>query len=110
MEFEAHKISIINQNWGGDVDEFFIQAHCEVRQKDTPGGEAFNINIVSPKFLVKELGSSDSAYEYGRGYLFTTDYDERSILSEIQKLIDGSHAQTWDEIITFIEKYFSWID
>ncbi|WP_320820812.1 Imm8 family immunity protein [Thalassolituus sp.] len=109
MEFEAYQLSIINQSWGDDIDEFFIQAHCEVRQKGVPGGEAFGINIVSPKFFVKELGSNESVHEYGRGYLFATDYDENSILSELQKLIDGSHAKTWDELLAYIEKYFSWI-
>ena len=49
MAFEAYQLSIINQNWGDEPDDFFVQAHCEVREKGSAGGEAFELNIVSPK-------------------------------------------------------------
>lgn len=110
MTFEAYQLSIISQNWGDDHNDFFVQAHCEVRQKGSVGGEAFELNIVSPKALVNELKSDSFKYEYGQGYFFTNQYDESKVLSKIQKLIDGFQATSWEELIEKTSKYFTWVD
>ncbi len=110
MKFQIHKINIISENWGDDIDDFFVQAHCEIRSIDEPGGEAFMANIVSPKALQKEIDSQDSfSYEFGRGYLIVNDFDKNNILEALQKLMEGSNANNWDELSSYIEKYFDWI-
>lgn len=109
MIFQVYQLSIINQYWGEESDDFFVQVHCEVREKDSNGGEAFQLNIVSPKAFCNELKTDSFRYEYGHGYFFVNQYVERNILCAIQKLIDASQALSWEELISKTSKYFTWI-
>jgi hypothetical protein len=108
--FEAYQLSIINQNWGDEPTDFSIQVHCEVKETGKPGGEAFLVNLISPNSLNTELFDEEFRSKFGRGYLIINDYDEVKILLTLQKLIEGSCASNWNELISYVEKYFDWID
>lgn len=111
MKFQIHKINTISENWGDEADDFFIQAHCEVRTLDEQGGEAFVAKIVSPKAFQKEMDAQDDfSYEIGRGYIITNDFDKIKITEILQKLLIGSNADNWNELFSYMKKYFDWIE
>jgi hypothetical protein len=98
---------IIERHNDPEFKEFFIQAHCEIVDESNPkGGEAFIVNIVSPLYLKAYIGDS---VEIGRGLILSNDFDKEKIKSRIQILINKSNASTWNELSTFIEKYFDWV-
>lgn len=107
--FKVSGLSKIHEHWGDDPNEFVLQFHCEVIRHGEPGGDAFHVAVASPLQLAKELKHGDGI-RLGRGYIFTLDYDERAIISRLQTLLDGSGAATWEELETYITKYFAWID
>lgn len=47
---------------------------------------------------------------WGCGYMFMLDYDEKEVISGLQRLLDTSRETTWPELASFITKYFDWID
>ena len=81
MNFEAYDLNVINQRWGEDKDDFFIQLYCEVREKSQLGGEAFNLYMVSPKAFLKEFLSDNSYYEFGHSYLFVNDFEKKYFIN-----------------------------
>lgn len=107
MKFYIDEINLVSEQWGNDVDDFFHQAHCEVKCQDSPGGEAFIVNIVSPKALQKEISTAEGfAYEIGKGLFIVNDYDKNSISKALQKLIDGGNAESWDSLCSYLKRYF----
>jgi hypothetical protein len=110
MKFYIDQINLVSERWGDDVDDFFHQAHCEVKCDGSPGGEAFIVNIVSPIALQKEFSENEAfTYEIGRGFLIVNDYDKNSISKALQRLIDAGSADSWDGLCTYLERYFDWV-
>ncbi len=104
--FKVSQLSVIREVWGDDVDDFWIEVHCEVQSQTEPGGEAFSLSIVSPKSLLTELNGEDFRAEYGRGFIITNHFDQNKIIGKLQKLVDGSEASSWKELIDYMSKYF----
>ena len=107
--FRVSGLSKIHEHWGDDPNEFLLQFHCEVVKSGEPGGDAFHVTVASPLQLSQEL-RHDDGIEFGRGYIFTLDYDERAIISRLQTLLDGSGASSWDELVSYVSKYFDRIE
>lgn len=107
--FKVSGLSKIHEHWGEDPSEFVLQFHCEVIRQGEPGGEAFQVTVASPVQLAKEL-EHGGGVQLGRGYIFTLDYDERTVVSRLQTLLDGSGATSWEELVAYVAKYFNWID
>ena len=92
----------------GDKDkQFFIQAHCEVtEEKNSKGSEAFLVNLVSPFYLKKKLGNS---IELCRGCLLMNQFSKQNTVAFLQSFIDKKKEKIWDELSTYVEKFFDWI-
>lgn len=106
--FKISNLNVITERRiESEPKQFFIQAHCEVVEASNPkGGEAFIINVVSPGYLTVQIGDS---FVLGRGMILTNDFDVEKIKEKIQTLVNGSKAQSWAELSSFIERYFDWV-
>lgn len=110
MKFEVYDLNVISAAWGDDPDDFFVQAHCEVRSPGEHGGEAFSAYIVSPKALQGEMSATEGfSFEYGRRFLIVSDFDKTAILEALQRLVEASRASTWSDLVFYIERYFDWL-
>lgn len=107
-KFEVVAINRIHESWGDAGDVYLMQCHAEVISPDAPGGEAFRVTIASPSAFVAELANHDEIVS-GRGYIFMRDYDEPKVLAWLQRMVDNSNASNWDELTTYVERYFDWL-
>lgn len=107
--FKVSGLTKIHEFWGEDPGCFLVQLHCEVTKVGDLGGEAFSVTVTSPRQLDRELQSGEGI-EYGRGYILMLDYDERTIASCLQKLLDGCREADWEALESFVTRYFDWIE
>ncbi|MFP2905389.1 Imm8 family immunity protein [Pyxidicoccus sp. 3LFB2] len=107
--FKVAGVTKLHEQWGEDAAEFLVQLHCEVVKSGEPGGEAFQVIVASPQQLSREL-QRERRGEFGRGYMFMLDYDEREVVSNLQRLLDRSGSSSWQELASFVTRYFDWID
>lgn len=111
MKFKIVKLNTISEKWGEDESDFYVKVHAEVVEDGAPGGEAFSVDIISPKALESDLPPGEQfASELGRGYLIVNDYNKPKIIESLQRMIAGSGANNWEELSTYVEKYFDWIE
>jgi hypothetical protein len=107
--FRVADLTKTHEHWGENATEFLVQLHCEVTKAGDPGGEAFQVTVASPQQLARELGGGGEV-EFGRGYMFMLDYDEREVLSRLKGLLDRSQSATWEQLSSFVTRYFDWVD
>ena len=106
-QFKVVGLNKVNEHWGDSEKCFLVQLHCELVQEGAPGGEAFQVTVVSPKQLEKEI--PDNEFELGRGYLLAREYDEQGVKRRLQKFVDGSDADSWTSLAEYVQKYFDWV-
>lgn len=86
MKLEIKAFNIISEDWGEDIDDFFISCQVDIGFKDEIGAEIYSLDIVSPKRLLGLVVGNE--VEIGKGYFITADYNKNLICSKIEKLID----------------------
>ena len=111
MKFKVVELNIVTEKWGDEESDFYLKVHAEVKEDGAAGGEAFVVDVISPKSLASNFPKGDQfAYEFGRGYLLVNDYNKPKIIESLQGTIDRSGANNWDELFTYVGKYFDWVD
>lgn len=110
MIYRVYALTRISESWSEEVDDFSLLAHCEVEEIGKPGGEAFVVNIASPKRIERWLADGHEKVILGRGYLFMSGYDESAVLALLQGIIDRSNAATWEQLRGYVERFFDWLD
>jgi len=103
--FTVAGVNRINEAWSEDATEFLIQLQVEVQQIGVAGGEALSVTVASPEALASEL-LDDKSIEPGRGYLFMRDYDEPSVVSWLERFLEGAGAADWVELMAYVDRYF----
>jgi len=107
--FVASKLNFINEEWGTSPDDFIVQAHCEITCDGQPGGEAFIVNLVSPKRLEKMLRLGAEPVIGGHDFFIMENVNEGNVLALIQAMLYRTKANTWKELIDLTSVAFQWI-
>lgn len=109
LKFIAKKLNFINEEWGSSPDDFIIQAHCEIACEGEPGGEAFIVNLVSPKRLEKMLRTGAEPVIEGHDLFIMESVNEANVLALIQAMLYRTKANTWKELMDLTSVAFQWI-
>ncbi len=109
MSFLVKNINVIHEKFV-DIDNFFIQGHCEISFANQQGGEFFEIKIISPKAIATILDNTedDYPYEFGRGYLMVKEYNKTSIIKILQRFINRLDVKSWDDLQAKLSHHFNW--
>ncbi|MCH9686728.1 MAG: immunity 8 family protein [Deltaproteobacteria bacterium] len=105
--FNVTGLTMINEEWGDEPDDFCIQLHCELKDGN-PGGEAFVVTVMSPRVLARGL-TEPNTVDWGRGCLFMRDYDASAVQEELQRFVDQGRAKDWTELSEYVGRFFDWI-
>lgn len=106
MFFIVNDLNIIHESTGDNCEDFSFQCHIEITETNSKGGEAFVVDVVSPKRLEKY---TKDEIQIGRGLIITDEFSKSEIIKRIQKLIDGFEAENWDQLCAMLERYFDMI-
>lgn len=86
IKLEIKAFNIIGEDWGEDINDFFISCQVDIGFKYEMGSEIYVLDVISPKRLLRLVEEND--IEIGKGYFIMADYNKNLILKKIEKLID----------------------
>lgn len=109
MKIHAHKLNVISSDWGDTDDDFYVQAHCELKDETSNGGEAIILYAVGIKRLTKMVQSTSDDVTFRPNYLIMNDYNEKHILDFINKKICSLKTGTWEDLRSSLSHNFEWI-
>ncbi|MBE7680130.1 Imm8 family immunity protein [Paenibacillus sp. P13VS] len=75
-----------------DLEEFYVCLDAFIGEVGSKGSEVFRFYIVSPKWLLRALESSDEI-ELGRGYLIGSAYNISKVEYRIKTLLGNVEVQ-----------------
>ncbi|WP_416296258.1 Imm8 family immunity protein [Paenibacillus illinoisensis] len=90
-----------------DLEEFYVCLDAFIGEVGSKGSEVFRFYIVSPKWLLRALESSDEI-ELGRGYLIASAYNISKVEYRIKTLLGNCQRTCWDDVIHAISRYAIW--
>lgn len=95
------------EDWGDDVDDFFVSFQLDIGPKEIIGESyLYTIDIISPKRLQNMIQEDES--EIGRGYLILTDYNEKVIRNAVESIVRKCNTNDYEKAYTSLSKYFRW--
>lgn len=106
MKLEIKAFNIISEDWGEEIDDFFLSCQVDIGFKDEIGAEIYSLDVVSPKRLLGLVVGDE--VEIGKGYFIMADYNKNSICKRIEKLIDreileDNKFKVFDEISSYFK-------
>ena len=108
--FKFTGLHILHEEASEGTDDFQIHAEGLIQHNQAPPRAAFNVVIVSPRYLVWQFEQGDEDFQYGRGLIIVRQFDRRRIDAELSRLVAASGATTWEDLRRVMERYFAWID
>jgi hypothetical protein len=103
MKFEIASINVITEDFGPIQDDFWINIEIDITKSGDYGAESFSANVVSVKRLERITESNPAL---GRGMIICKENEENAIRNIVQRLIEKSTADSWEEFCLEFEKYF----
>lgn len=88
-----------------DYESFSFLISVTVGVKDVAGGDIFDIDVCSPKWLLQN--QSDDFF-VGSGSLIVFTCDMRKIISKVRALFDGCEGNDWSEIAIKLSRIGRW--
>jgi hypothetical protein len=96
-------LHVIADDWGDSEDDFWIQLHADIGQKNENGSDIFTIYAVSPKRLAK-----NDDIEVGRGLFIMNNFNINQIERRINVLLENCKRKTWEEAALAVNRYAYW--
>jgi hypothetical protein len=90
-----------------DIDEFSVQAHCEIAEDDSPGGEAVVVYFVGKRD--EWAPQEDRSASAPKGIVVVDSLEREHLISVMQEKVDGCKASTWDELERCLGRDFEWV-
>lgn len=87
-------------------DNFCFLATMLIGEETVGGEETFDIIVCTPQWLINNHSVSDIII--GRHYLIVFEYNYKRIVETLQKIVENSYAETWDEIALKIGRVGRW--
>jgi len=88
-----------------DCFTFFLQAM--IGPEGDPAEEAFNFQVCTPKWLIKNRDFEESVI-FGTHMLLVFEYDFLAIEKSIRTLCNRSAGQNWQEIAQKLSRFGAW--
>ena len=83
---------------------FLIQVIVGIKGKD--GGDAFSIEVCTPKWF--EQNYHDTDIVFGRGKLIVFNYNIEKVIKRITQYCESCFGDTWDDIACKISRIGLW--
>ncbi|MDQ2087664.1 Imm8 family immunity protein [Herbivorax sp. ANBcel31] len=99
-------MNVISENWGNELDDFWIVVQVDIGPQNGKGSETFTFNVTSPKRL--KLVLEGSHIEIGRGLLIMDDYNKKTVQETVRRLVEKCKGETWDEVVLALCRYAYW--
>lgn len=103
MKLEIKAFNIIYEDWGNNIEDFFLSCEVAIGFTNQVGSEIYSLDVISPERLKKLVIGSN--IEIGRGYFITSDFNQRAVCDTIERLINIELAAE-SNIFESISKYF----
>lgn len=103
MKLVVKAFNIIYEDWGEDIEDFFLSCQVDIGLDNKSGTEIYSLDLVSPKRLEKLIVGGQ--IEVGKGYFILVDYNEKAICDRIEKLINNDTLLN-DNVFENISQYF----
>jgi hypothetical protein len=88
---------LFNQNFAPpNGEKFSLQIRLIAGPKEGAGEESFDFTICTPKWLDENLKEGDVLV--GRHYIFVKQYNYAQIRSRIEKVVNSSSAESWQQV------------
>lgn len=100
-------ITRIFEDWGDDIDDFYITYHVDIGPKEIDGAsDLFSFELISPKRLDRMAGQGDIII--GRGHLITSDFNENNLEKTLSYIINNCTDDDINKAYNNLSKYFRW--
>lgn len=99
-------MTVIDENWGEEYDDFSISIEIAVGPDGEKGSENFFFTVISPKRLESII--EINGIEFGRGLLIMKEYNYEKVKNRILLLLEKCKRDTWIGVATSIAKYARW--
>ena len=107
--FSFQGLRIFSEERGDGDDDFAVTVRINIQHPDGETREAFQVVVISPKYLDWRLGEGQEEYLYGKGMFITAQWDVNLLSTEMQALVENNEAQNWDDLRRVVERDFEWI-
>ncbi|MBP2246217.1 Imm8 family immunity protein [Paenibacillus xylanexedens] len=97
----------IYENWGDDIDDFYITYHIDIGPKEIEGAsDLFSFELISPKRLYKMVDHGDVII--GHGHMITSDFNENKLEKTLSRIINKCENDDINKAYNDLSKYFRW--
>ncbi|WP_090268222.1 immunity 8 family protein [Pseudomonas panipatensis] len=87
-------------------DSFGFLLQAMIGPADEEGEESFDIEVCTPKWIEKKLGSNEVII--GVHYLIVRDYNYQKIVHAIEKFLLGCSGENWSEVSMKVSRLGLW--
>ncbi|MEC0232975.1 Imm8 family immunity protein [Paenibacillus kribbensis] len=97
----------IFEDWGDDIDDFYITYHVDIGPKEISGAsDLFSFELISPKRLDRMVGQGSIII--GRGHIITSDFNEKKLEETLSNIINKCSDDDINKANHNLSKYFRW--
>lgn len=100
--FKIYDINIIDELSTNLSNYKTYYINCEILKEGDEGGEAFSLNVI-------ETDDKTKLNNIEQGCLFIDKFQKEKVISTLQSFIDKCGATSWNDLSSYVEKYFLWI-
>lgn len=105
MKLELKAFNVIFENWGDDIDDFFLNCQIDIGYENKQGAEVYSLDVISSKRLSKIIKGTQ--VEIGKGYFITNDYSKITIIETVKRIINTINStKSSDNQFFDLEHYF----
>ncbi len=102
MKLEIKAYNVIYQDWGEEVDDFYLLCQIDIGLEHRLGSEIYSLDIISPKRLLRLV--QGNSIEIGKGYFITSDYNQNKIRERIDKIIKSFDIIDENDVFSVFDK------
>lgn len=104
MKIEIKAYNLLFEDWGDEVDDFFLSCQVDIGFVGEVGSEIYSFDVISPKRLDKVL--NNTKIEIGKGYFIMSDYNKNIIIQAIESIANGNDTSDRMKVFNNIRQYF----